>query len=355
MNDKIPADASVELPELSEESIGRIEEAVFETIAAERTPAHTPTVIRRRPRRRAWLTGIGVAAAFAAGVVVTAPILTMTSTTTGSAVDATALHSDGARGGAEEMSAPDDVSLDAAGGVQTGVTDREIIAGASASLRVDDVRAAAEAVTALATDLGGYVETTDLTAVARTDERIVPRPDGRYGWISIRVPAETLTEAIEELGEVGEVVSSSTSKQDVTAAAIDLRARIDAAEASVERLTELMAQSGSVSELIDAEMALTDRQAQLESYTQQLASLEDEVAMSSLQVELTERTSVAPAEPDGFADGLLAGWNGLIVSLNAVVVAIGFALPWLALIGVALAVFWLIRRARRRTHNREIS
>jgi hypothetical protein len=129
---------------------------------------------------------------------------------------------------------------------------------------------------------------------------------------------------------------------------VDLRARVDAARASVKRLTELMSKSGSVADLIAAESALSERQAQLESYEQQLKSLDEQVAMSSIRVQLTERTTATAADPAGFGDGLLAGWNGLMVSLNALVVAFGFLLPWLVPIGVILLVIWLIRRRRRR-------
>ena len=50
---------------------------------------------------------------------------------------------------------------------------------------------------------------------------------------------------------------------------------------------------------------------------------------------------------DRFSDGLLAGWNGLVVSVNALVIAVGFILPWIAVAGVVVLVIWLIRRARR--------
>ena len=167
------------------------------------------------------------------------------------------------------------------------------------------------------------------------------------GWISIRIAADDLDEVLTALGDDGEVLRSSVSRQDVTSTAIDLRARIDAAQASVTRLTELMAKSGSVGDLIAAESALSERQALLESYQQQLKSLDEQVALSTVTVQLTERTTATEADPAGFGDGLLAGWNGLIVTLNGLVVALGFLLPWLVIAGAALLVIWLIRRRRR--------
>jgi hypothetical protein len=355
MNDQTTAG---ELPELSEETIARIETSVFSTIAADRPRAQT-TDLRSRARRRRWLTGAGIAAAFVVGVLVTPPIL--------SSVGGGAMTTAGSSGGSVAESGPsssdrstevapgalDEGAVDSSGivGAEVGDTDREIIATAHATLQVKNIADAAATITTLAEQRGGFVESTEIgraTAVDGTSER-VPIDSG-YGWISIRVPSAELPDVIAELDESGDVLSSSVSKQDVTSVAIDLRARVDATRASVTRLTELMAQSGSVSELIEAEVALTDRQAQLESYEQQLAAIEDQVAMSTLQVELTRTTTPTTADPAGFGDGLLAGWNGLVVSLNALVIAVGFLLPWLAVAGIVVLIVWLIRRTRRNRH-----
>lgn len=344
-----------ELPELSDETITRIEESVFSAIAEERPPTR-PSAVRARMRRRGWLTGAGIAAAFVVGVLVTPPILgAVGGGTTMSAAD-------GAGGTVAESgaSSPEraadvapgavDDSASSSGLVGTDVADadREIIANAYATVQVKDIADAAAAITALAEDRGGYVESTEVGKAVAVDGTTEPAPaDSGYGRISIRVPSADLSDVIAALDESGEVLSSSISKQDVTSVAIDLRARVDATKTSVARLTELMAQTGSVSELIEAEVALTDRQAQLESYEQQLASIEDQVAMSTLQVELTRTAAPTTADPAGFGDGLLAGWNGLVVSLNALVVAVGFILPWLAIAGVVVLIVWLVRRARR--------
>ncbi len=64
-------------------------------------------------------------------------------------------------------------------------------------------------------------------------------------------------------------------------------------------------------------------------------------------MQLTKASAPTTADPAGFGDGLLAGWNGLVVSLNALVIALGFILPWLALAGVVVLLVWLLRRTRR--------
>lgn len=346
--------APEELPELSDEAIARIENRVFSEIAGTSPILVSAAPARSRSRRRRWLTGVGVAAAFVAGVLVTPTILDVvdsggtSSTADGSSTSVESAPAPGVA--APDRSAAVDGSAESTALVGGDIVDagREIIASANATLQVKDIADAADSIATLAEERGGYVESTEIGRSATMDDTSEPAPvDSGYGWVSIRVPSADLSAVIDELDESGEVLSSSISRQDVTDVAVDLRARVDATKASVQRLTELMAQSGSVSELIEAEVALTDRQAQLESYEQQLATLEDQVSMSSLQVRLTRTAPTASADPAGFGDGLLAGWNGLVVSLNALVIALGFVLPWLAIAGVVLLVVWLVRRARR--------
>lgn len=359
MNDQITGADVPDLPALSDATVARIEGDVFAAIASERSSRLiAPT--RAKIRRRRWLTGAGIAAAFVVGVLVTPQIMGIVDTGyENSASDSPAVDTSG--GGTRNDSAPESAPgavtdpADASGSKDgaVGDADREIIQSARATVSVKNVADAARSIAALAEKHGGYVESTEIGKAVAIDSTAASAPaDSGYGWISIRVPSADLTAVIAALGDSGEVLSSSTSKQDVTTAAIDLRARVDATRASVQRLTALMAKSGTVSELIEAEVALTDRQALLESYEQQLAALEDQVAMSSVHVELTRTATVATTDPAGFGDGLLAGWNGLIVSLNAVVIAVGFILPWLGIVGVALLVFWLVRRARIRNLKR---
>ncbi|CAH0152898.1 hypothetical protein SRABI98_00823 [Microbacterium sp. Bi98] len=345
-------DTSTEpLPELTDAAVERIERAVFEDIAAE-LPRQSPAEKRGRVRRRRWLTGTGIAAAFVIGVLITPPILTAVGGSATSSADGGGVTVvEDARSGAVDQSAPSALTESAESGAVAGdvaAGDREIIATANATVEVKDVSDAAVAIGALAESYGGYVESTEIGGTPAVDASSDPvAADSEYGWISIRVPSADLPAVIDELTESGEVLSSSIAQQDVTSTAIDLRARIDATRASVQRLSELMSQTGTVAELIEAEVALTDRQAQLESYEQQLASLEDQVAMSSLSVQLTRTAAPTTADPAGFSDGLVAGWNGLVVSLNALVVSVGFLLPWLAVAGLVVLIIWGVRRARR--------
>ena len=352
----------IALPELSDDAVDRIEEAVFSQIAEERRAAQARTAASRgRARRRGWLTAGGVAAAFVVGVLVTPPILQATGFSSGSAgSSAVSAPYDAASGTvplsgtAKELSQSADGAASGAGGAAPSATaQRDIIRTGTATVQVDDVRKAADALAALAQKHGGFVESQQIGSTqgpVATDGGIVPPPSGD-GWVTLRVPVADLDAVMAALRSEGTVLATSIGQNDVTATTTDLRAQVDSLTASVQRLTQLMSQATSVADLLTAETALTERQGQLQSAQQQLKDLESQVDMSSVQVTLV-RQAPAAADPAGFGDGLAAGWKGLIVSLNALVIALGFLLPWLVVAGVVVLIVWAIVRTRRARRTR---
>lgn len=360
MNSSSDASDRDALPDLSDETIARIESGVFDEIRADRR--------RRSARRgRVWA-GVGAAAGVIVVAALVGPALVGSAGASNEAGqpligqvqdgDMTLIPgtADGARFGGGAL---DSATVEgAAGGGMVGGDaasgSRELIASGSLSLRVDDIDASAAEVADAAEARGGYVESLNLGSngmivdgmVMDGNSTVMPAsPNG--AWVQVRVPADQLTATMDELAGLGEVTASNVSRQDVTDQAVDLRARITSAEASVARLTELMAQSASVADLIAAESALAERQATLESYQQQLEMLEGQVSMSSLSVDLTLAQETVEADPAGFGDGLVAGWNGLIATLNGIVIGLGFLLPWIVVAALASAVVWAIRRGIR--------
>lgn len=362
MNTTQDASHADALPEVTDETIARIETGVFAEIGADRR--------RRSARRgRVWA-GVGAAAAVVVVAAIVGPSLAggfggFSGASTEAGQPAIGQVQDGDMAVIPESE--DGFRADS-GAIEGGAIagsdataesdasgDRELIASGSLSLRVDDIDASAAAVADAAEARGGYVESLNVgtNGLVMDIDGMTTMPAAPNGaWVQVRVPADQLTAIIDELGSLGEVTASNISRQDVTEQAVDLRARITSAETSVARLTELMSQSGSVADLIAAESALAERQATLESLQQQLEMLEGQVAMSSLSVDLTLAQETIEADPAGFGDGLVAGWNGLIATLNGIVIGLGFLLPWIVVIAVSGVIVWAIRRAIRRGRMR---
>jgi hypothetical protein len=362
--------ASAPLPELSDERIDEIEAAVFAGISRERT--------KKRVRRGRWLIGGAAAAAVIVVAAVIAPSMSGLLGGAGGASDSAdyavapeapavapdmggGSDSSGiSEGATTEDSSRSEADASALQSADGATADRDIITNASATVVVNDIPAAAETIAEAAEARDGYVESMSIgqsgevyypvdpdTGVMYDDTRPYPYPPSN-AWITVRVPSNELSGMVRELSALGEVTASTVNRQDVTEQVVDLEARIEASQASVDRLIELMAQATSVADLIAAESALAERQATLESYQAQLKSLQSAVEMSSLTVTLEAVTEPVEADPAGFTDGLIAGWNGLVATLNGIVIALGFLLPWLLVIAIAGLIVWAIVRTVRR-------
>lgn len=364
MSTEHPTGAPAELPELSLQRIDEIEDALFADISRDQARDRA----RRAKRGRFWMAGGAAAAVVAVAAIIAPSVVPLVSSGAGSseyavepgvAPDAP-VESSGDSGAASTEGLPADGDESAGGGStlgDLGADQREIVTTASATVVVDDVEVAARAIGNSAAAHEGYVESMSVgksgaTPIEGGDGMVydtVPYPYPSDGaWITVRVPSAELPAVIAELTDVGDVTASAIDRQDVTEQAVDLRARIDAAQASVDRLTDLLAQATNVADLIAAESALAERQALLESYQQQLKMLEGQVAMSSLTVTLSPEPVAVEADPAGFTDGLAAGWNGLVATLNGIVIALGFLIPWIAVAAVAALIVWGVVRSLRR-------
>jgi hypothetical protein len=344
-----------ELDTLDEDRVSALEARVFRSISAAR--------LESGARRRRVATIGSVAAGLLVIAVVVGPLVGG-GAGAGSASNAAGSSSEGGgldfgQSGAESAPQFADGSAqgaaEAPGDASAEGTGREVVSTANATLEAGSVADAIAALSATAAALGGYVESSSISSstsepAAGTDPALdpsqyAPLPEGA-GSVSIRVPADRLADARESLAALGTVTGSSIDRRDVTTQAIDLRARVEAAQASVDRLTELISQAGSLADLLAAESALADRQASLESSEQQLAALEGQVSLATLTVTVLPESSPVTAEPTGFLDGLLAGWNGLVVAANGALIGLGFLLPWLAVVAVIALLVVAVRRRR---------
>ncbi len=250
-----------------------------------------------------------------------------------------------ASGGAQGVRPPSEVTeqlsmgaADAKGAAHEQQLDapREIIVTGSISVRVGDPRESAQQVSTYVDSIGGRVDSRSESA----DD------DHESAHLQVRVPSTKVTETIAELKTVGTVTNVSLDNQDVTTQAQDLDARIEALKISVRRLEKIMAEASSSGELIKAESALTQRQEQLESLTTQRASVTDQVTLSTLSIELSQRPRADSVPPGGFKGGVVDGWNALVRTLNTIVELVGVILPWAAIAAVLYGVYRLVARRR---------
>jgi hypothetical protein len=216
-------------------------------------------------------------------------------------------------------------------------TGRQVIRTATVAMTTNNVPTAAARVEQVATGVGGYL----------SGENV----DGDTATVTLSVPQAQLDGVLLALAKLGTVTSQQQQSQDVTDQLVDVSSRIATQQASVARVRQLLSQANSISDIVQIEGELTSRESDLESMERQQAELSGQVAMSTVNVQLTKATPPPPVQAagpaPGFGSGISGGWHALGETVRVVLLAFGAALPFLLGIGIpVLAVLWVLRRRR---------
>jgi len=235
------------------------------------------------------------------------------------------------------------VSEEKSGAVTTSVpADRQIVRTGYLSMRVENVRQAAFEVRGLVSRAGGLISSEDVSASG----------DSAYATLTAQVPADRLDAFIADLADLGTVDNVTVTASDVTAQVVDLDARIDALQTSIDRLTELLAEATRIEDLLAIETQLSQRQAELDALTAQRSYLADQVALSTITVSMSPFTEIADVDAPGFLSGLQSGWSALVSLVMVAITAVGFFLPFLVILAViAVPVTIVLLRQARRHHT----
>lgn len=219
-------------------------------------------------------------------------------------------------------------------------SDREIVTTGAVGMTVAKPVVAARKISAWVGTTGGRVDSRSETAPSGDD--------GGSVHLVIRIPQEKVNGSIDQLRTYGTIEYVNLEDYDATTEGKDLDARIKALRISVDRLEGLMKNSKSTTELIRAESALTERQANLESLVAQRKGLSERASLSALQIDLAAKPMANSVSPSGFWGGVVTGWNSLVATIDGVVHGIGVILPWGIAVALLTGVGWLATRRRSR-------
>ncbi|MEY4898252.1 MAG: hypothetical protein RL294_63 [Actinomycetota bacterium] len=230
----------------------------------------------------------------------------------------------------------------------SSMRDESIITTAYAFLTGDDPAAVAAEVEKRSTAAQGKID--GRSAYSDNDGKITSVS------LTVRIPAAEIDSFLTGLDEIATVHSLSQNSTDVTLTVTDYDARISALESSIVRFTAIQKSATTTQDLIEIESALADRQAQLEQLQSEMRYYSDQIALSTVQVDIGLPDSATDPIPDDFWGGIVAGWYGLLAFFSGTIVAFGMAIPWIPVIaGLAWLGRWLVRRVAARRSTKSVS
>lgn len=189
------------------------------------------------------------------------------------------------------------------------------------------------------TALGGYVESRETGRYSRSR---------RWTNMTIRIPAESLSDFLTHLDENANVLSTAEQTQDVTLQYADTEAKITALKTEQARLLELLAQANNLSEILEIEARLSDVTYELERYESQKRSYDNRIVYATVTLRLQEVLTLTPTEEPTvwtrIRDGFLESLEGVSDGFVDFFVFLIAGSPYLVIYGAALALLIFLLR-----------
>ena len=239
-------------------------------------------------------------------------------------------------------------SNDSEGALDNLPQGRKFIIHMDITAEAQELEPALQTVTDRLTALGGYVEDQYIYNGSLYSGRRYRNAD-----LTLRVPADKLSELIATVEETGNVVSSSRSTEDVTLQYVDTESRIAALKTEQTRLLELMEQAETMSDLLEIESRLTEVRGELERYASQLRVLDNQIDYATVNLSLSEVTEYTPVVEKSRLEKIRDGFVSRVKGVgNLILDFISFVLmniPYILLFGLILwGILALVKRHRRK-------
>jgi len=209
------------------------------------------------------------------------------------------------------------------------------------SLNVKDINTAIRNITDITNKLGGLVFSTDTHFWDRHES----------GTVVIRVPADAFDGAMASIRDVAlKVVNESVAIEDVSEQYIDLEARLNNKKAEEVSFRSLLSRSGKMEDIISVTRELNRVRGEIESMQGKLNYLRNQIALSTITVDLMTEVPVGSDEWDvikTIKSSFAALVNGIKYFIRLVIKIVFLAPVVLLYVGLAGGAYLVCARIYR--------
>jgi hypothetical protein len=232
--------------------------------------------------------------------------------------------------------------------------DRLVIRNATLIIVVTDPFKSMDAITQMATNMNGFVVSSNAYKVNLQDGGEAPEAS-----ITVRVPAAQLNAALLQIKQQvkdpnKDVLTENVTGQDVTKEYTDLKSRETNLEQAEAQLREIMASATKPEDVLNVFNQLTSVREQIEVLKGQIQYYQESAAMSAISVTIRATETVKPLtigswQPAGVArDALQATVSAAKTLANVAIWLVLFALPIGVVVFLFFRLLWtLFKRLRK--------
>jgi hypothetical protein len=223
-----------------------------------------------------------------------------------------------------------------------GEADRSIIRTGEITVEVENVPETTGEVRALAVELGGFISASFQGELEES------------ATLTMRIPADRFEDALAAIHDLdGEVKAEATREEDVTAAVIDIEARLENLRAAEAEYRELLDRAETVEDILAIQNQLFAVRGEIEAYEAQLEYYTDQVDLATLTVSIIPVPEPVTAVTEDFdpaaiveeAVASLVAFGQWLVEAGIWLVIVG--IPALIVFGIVAFVVWRIFRRLR--------
>lgn len=177
------------------------------------------------------------------------------------------------------------------------------------------------------------------------------------GKMIVRIPEKNFEKfLVDAEGEAAEILERNVTGQDVTEQFVDLQSRVKSKRAVEERLLEFMSNAQKTDDLLKISSDLATIQEEIEVMVGKMKYLENQTSFSTIELSMYENRVVVPDIDskelntwEKTQKQLATSTNALLATGSAFIVFFIGNLPVLViLVGIAVVVYWIIKRRIRR-------
>ncbi len=176
----------------------------------------------------------------------------------------------------------------------------------------------------------------------------------RSASLTLRIPSEQLDLFLEGTNGWGRVIRRSETAEDVTESYYDTKGRLETQQALMARLKELTEKAESLEDILSLESQMADTQYQIDRLTGILQSTDSQVSYATVNVSVQEEKAADTAQNteesvlSRMGSALKVGADAFVGFLADALVFLVYALPFLGVVAVVVAVILIVHRKRKK-------
>jgi len=247
--------------------------------------------------------------------------------------------------------------------IEAADIERMVIRNADLSIVVDDPNDALNTIGRMAERMGGYIVSSNSWKTRNYRDVEVPEAN-----IQIRVPAELLNQALEEIKSLltnkdVDLLREEVSGQDVTKEYTDLNSRLRNLEDAEAQLREILDEAYKTEDVLNVFNQLTYYREQIEITKGQIKYYEESSALSSINVRIQAQEAVNPITVAGWKPSVTVSKalqrlvNAFQVIVDGAIYLVLLVLPILIIVLLPFYLLFLLVRSlvrRNRKKKQEI-